>query len=493
MAIDSSYCMKLRWRCKPYAPALSAITVVVLVALRPEAAQRIELRVDLSERVNAVYHLACLADSISCTKEVFERFWKGRLGWREADAAAVGTWRDTMTKLTNSARPRAPALLLPNTQRFHPGQAGRTAAIVAAIESGSARDLPRRSAGVLDAETGAAIARAVDHVERRLRPWFRTTARRRVEARVNRVTTSARQGRFTETATQMTAFLEAELPDPILYVHAIPGPEPASEDFTATQLGNHFLIEVVDTATADDVVSGAVHELTHYIYDRAPAEKHRALIEEFVESGAASYSGLYTYLNEAIAIAAHGLHADKNGETPDDAKAYRHPYIAPLGTAAVPLLKSAISKNATLFDGFASAYIAVGAAVLKDKLAEPRFVLAQVGLLLPDRADAMRAAYFRNMLPQASAQFRTEDELAGFPELNVVRFARYDELGALGERIAGVDALRMHRGFAYALPRGRTARTYLLAGRDDDSIAEVIERFANLGALPAEGLVVSLD
>jgi hypothetical protein len=278
-----------------------------------------------------------------------------------------------------------------------------------------------------------------------------------------------------------------------LHVHAIAGPEPASEEFTATQVGNHFLVEIVDIASADDVVSGAVHELTHYLYDQAPAAKHLALIEEFVASGASSYSGLYTYLNEAIAISAQGLHSERNGETRDEEQAYRHPYIAPLGTVAGPLVKAAIGKNATLFDGFASAYLAAGTAALKDTLAEPRFVLAQVGLLLPDRADPIRAAYFEQMLPQASAQFRSEDELAAFPELHVVRVARYDELGAVGERIPGIDALRMRRGFAYALPRGRTARTYLLAGRDDDAIVQIIERFAEAQALPSQGLVLSLD
>jgi hypothetical protein len=45
---------------------------------------------------------------------VFERLWKERLGWREADAAAVGAWRDTMTKLTNSAH------------RAHPHRCSRT-------------------------------------------------------------------------------------------------------------------------------------------------------------------------------------------------------------------------------------------------------------------------------------------------------------------------------------------------------------------------------
>jgi hypothetical protein len=97
------------------------------------------------------------------------------------------------------------------------------------------------------------------------------------------------------------------------------------------------------------------------------------------------------------------------------------------------------------------------------------------------------------MVPQGSAQFRSEDETAAFPELNIVRLARYDELGTLGERVKGVDDFQTRRGFAYVLPRGRTARMYLLAGRDDDSLVEVIERFADSGALPSEGPIISVD
>jgi hypothetical protein len=291
----------------------------------------------------------------------------------------------------------------------------------------------------------------------------------------------------------MAAFLEAELPDSNLFVHAIAGPEPPSKDFAATQLGKHFVVEVVDATTADAIVSGAVHELTHYIYDRAPAERHRALIEQFVTSGARSSAGLYTYLNEAVAVAAQGLHAEKNGETPDDDASYRHPYVAPLGTATITLVKNAVTKSATMFDGFASAYIAAGTAALKDKIAEPQFMLAQVGLLLPDDGDAIRAAYFQNMFPRASAQFRAEGELDAFPELNVVRFARYEALGTFGDSISGLLALRGHRGFAYALPRGRSARTYLLAGRDSEAIIDVITKLARMEALPSEGLLFSLD
>ena len=473
-------------------PWLLVLGVVFLVALRPGAAQRVDLHVDLKERVNAVYHLACLAGSIACTKDVFERFWKERLGWTEADQAALDLWRQTMMAVTNEAKPRPPAPLLPNTPRFHPTQAARTAVIVAAIESVTTRDLRRRSHDVLNEESAARVKKAVDHFERRIRPWFRTTASRAVERRVGQVIQVARQSRFAETTAQMAAFLEAELPDSNAYVHAIAGPEPQSKDFSATQFGNHFVVEIVDAATADGIVSVATHELTHYIYDRAPADKHLALIEEFVKSAAPSSAGLYTYLNEAVAIAAQGLHADKRDELDAD-DSYRHPYIAPLGAVTIALVRNAVADKATLFDGFASRYIAAGTAALKEKLVQPQFVLAQVGLLLPDDSDEIRAAYFQKMFPQGSAQFRDEREFDTFPDLNVVRFSRYDVLGLLDKSFPGLAALRDHRGFAYAVPRGQRARTYLLAGRDTEAIIDVITKLAGMEALPSEGLLFSLD
>ena len=453
----------------------------------------VELHVDLKERVNAVYHLACLAGTISCTTEVFERFWKERLGWTDADQAALDSWRRTMTAVTSAAPARPPAPLLPNTPRFHPTQVARTAVIVAAIETASIDDLRRRSNGVLDTQAAAGVKRAVDHFERRIRSWFRTTGRRLVERRVGQVKDAAQRSRFADVTAQMAMFLETELPDPNVYLHVIVGPEPQSTDSAATLLGNHFVVEVVDATTADGIVGGATHELTHYLYDRAPVDKHLALIETFVTSTAPSAAGLYTYLNEAVAIASQALLEDQSDGTSDDDASYRHPYIAPLGAATVPLVRNAVASKTTLFEGFASSYIAAGTAALKEKLVQPQFVLAQVGLLLPDDSDAIRTAYFQKMFPQGSAQFRNERELDAFPDLNVVRFERYDALGPLADRIPGLAGLRDHRGFAYAMPRGRGARTYLLAGRDTEAIIALIDRLAGMDSLTSEGLLFSLD
>ena len=57
-----------------------AVLAIPLMAARPAAAPLdMRLHIDASLRTNAVYHLACLAGSISCSRDIFERFWKDRL------------------------------------------------------------------------------------------------------------------------------------------------------------------------------------------------------------------------------------------------------------------------------------------------------------------------------------------------------------------------------------------------------------------------------
>ena len=57
-----------------------AVLAIPLMAVNPAGAPLdMRLHVDASLRTNAVYHLACLGGSISCSREIFERFWKDRL------------------------------------------------------------------------------------------------------------------------------------------------------------------------------------------------------------------------------------------------------------------------------------------------------------------------------------------------------------------------------------------------------------------------------
>jgi len=484
-------------------PARCLVLAALLVAVSQLAAapaQRLRVHVALNLRVNAVYHAACLADSIPCTREVFDQFWKSHLTWSEADQSALDAWRRVMTAVTAAAPARPAAPLLPNTPRFHPAQAARTTVIVAALEATSAADLRVKAQGIISEEDAAQLSRTVERFEQRLSAWFKTAAGPEVQRRIKLVDQSVRELRFTNTVEKVAAFLEAELPAPVLYVDAIVGPAPRSEDFAATQLGSHLLAEVVDAASVSGIVSGAMHELTHYLYDCAAAEKHRSLITQFVQSGSPQAAGLYTYLNEAIAVGAQALLEPDAASSPvrvqtlkkkDDE--YRHPYVAPLGAAAIPLVRDAVERKRTLVDGFAVRYMAAGIAALKEKASEPQFLLAQVGLLLPADGNAIRAAWLQAMFPQASATFKDEREADAFPDLNIVRFVRYSALAIDGVRAVELPALLTHRAFVYALPRGQRATTYIVAGRGDEEIVGAIRKLAALTALPSKGIVLTVD
>ena len=117
---------------------------------------------------------------------------------------------------------------------------------------------------------------------------------------------------------RMAQFLESAPPSHDAYVHAIAPPEPESKDYAATAILNHLPIEAVAAASdPNDIVQGAVHELTHYLYDYIPPDKHLALVNVFVASGAPSVAGIYSYLHEAMAVSAQDIYGDalENGES----------------------------------------------------------------------------------------------------------------------------------------------------------------------------------
>jgi hypothetical protein len=77
------------------------------MAVRPAGAPLdMRLHIDASLRTNAVYNLACLGGSISCSRDIFERFWKERLHESVDDRQTVAAWQ----RLLASAVERAPEM-----------------------------------------------------------------------------------------------------------------------------------------------------------------------------------------------------------------------------------------------------------------------------------------------------------------------------------------------------------------------------------------------
>jgi len=88
------------------------------MAVRPAGAPlEMRLHIDASLRTNAVYHLACLGGSISCSRDIFERFWKDRLHESVDDRQTVAAWQRLLASAGERAPEMKPSPLLINAIR----------------------------------------------------------------------------------------------------------------------------------------------------------------------------------------------------------------------------------------------------------------------------------------------------------------------------------------------------------------------------------------
>jgi hypothetical protein len=488
-AVDSSY-RHVRIR----NPVACVVLAIPLMAVRPAAAPLdMRLHIDASLRTNAVYHLACLGGSISCSRDIFERFWKDRL---VDDRQTVATWQRLLASAVERAPAMKPSPLLINAVPMHPDGLTRRQVIAGLIETRSAAALQRLAPGLSRAEASELI-RLVDRVERRLRPWWRAEGERSAKARIQGVTDTARRNHMMRALGRMAEFLESAPPSHDAYVHLIAPPEPDSKEYTATAILNHLPIEAVAAANDPDViVSGAVHELTHYLYDYIPADKHLALVNAFVASGAPSVAGIYSYLHEAMAISAQGIYDDalENGKSgkDDGDTGYTHPYIPVLADVALPLVKAAVARNEHLIGGFSQSYIAGVLSQLGDRRNELPFVFAQAVLVTTSGNREFADAFQRTLFPVGTVRFTDLAKAEAFPDANLVQFSAYAELGGITEPQL-VRLRDTHRGFAFASQRGRGGYHLIVAGRSNEDILAVIGKLGDVDTLVGPGLLVSVD
>jgi hypothetical protein len=163
------------------------------------------LHVDASLRTNAVYHLACLGRSTTCSRDIFERFWKDRLHESIDDRQNVATWRRLLASAVERAPEMKPSPLLINAVPAHPDSLARSQVIAGLIETRSAAALQRRAPGLSRAEARELIG-LIDRVERRLRPWWRAEGERSAKARIQGVTDTARRNHMMQALGRMAQF-----------------------------------------------------------------------------------------------------------------------------------------------------------------------------------------------------------------------------------------------------------------------------------------------
>ena len=240
------------------------------------------------------------------------------------------------------------------------------------------------------------------------------------------------------------------------------------------------------------VAGVAIHELTHALYDSAPAATHVAVMRQFVASPDLSAPSMYTLLNEAIATAVTGIALElARDKEPDEGGKYRHPYIPRLGKAATEPLKRALAAGRTITEGFVDDYVRDARAILGDDADSLGFTFSAVAVIASDALRPAAASFRQTIAPTAAADSRANWQR--IEELNAAFLVTYDEVREFADRIPDLATLTTHRGFAFILPHNKKSHVLVLAGRDAAAVSEVIKQLQPAKPLPKNGVAIIID
>src|SRR5258708_4633838 len=425
--------------------------------------------VDAAEFPNVVYHLSCLSDKSPCTKPEIEKFWHDDLRWTSLEQRQLDASIAALDAVAASQPKPLESPFLPNYPGYYPDLAATRRIIAAGLDSHSPAEFRKRAATLAPANEIVQLSNALEHFQQRLRPWWKSSGKR-YAARRKPIQSLLNAPGVAVVAERIARFMESGTTGGEFRVDLIARNNPQSDAAIATFVGNHLLVELIDTMkNPKDAIPVLMHELTHALYETAPLPLHQKLIRDFATSSEPQAQALYAILNEGIATAVQLTLLDSAAEQ-NDQDTYRHPFIPRIGRAVSAPLREALENGPTLFHGFLESYLRVCPIELKEELASPRFILLSTILFPIGELDEAGKAYHSYITPIWSA---SPENRGRFPEVNIVFLITYDKLDAIaGNWDEIVPLSQQHRGLAFSEPRNNKRCTHVLSRPDNIILAQ---------------------
>lgn len=449
----------------------------------------IHIHVDVAQFPNATHHLACISGRLPCTQASFEKYWHQQMQWGPADQAALDRWNSTMKTIV-ARQPQPQSIpFLANFTDWYPELVVVKKLIAAGLAASSEADFRKKAAGLALPEEIGWLSGSLEHFNKRLEPWWKETGRAYGESQRKAIEAQLKKLKADGLASNVAAFFEAELPVRNFYMHLIPRSDRTSKDATATFARNHMVVEMTDEMKPEGTVSIILHEMTHALYELAPVAKQRKLIGDFAGSSVPAAQALYAIMNEGLATAVQLDAMARAGQQDDDP--YHHPFIPRIGKANAAPLAEAMKRGATLFSGYVDTYLKASETELGPELKSPRFLMTS-GIVAEFGDMKTALAAFRENFPMLSAA-SFSDRLT-FPELNMAYLLPYDKLGVVEQAWPMISAMaKEHRGLVFTGPRGNKGRVYVVAGRDEATVAELVQKLGAIRTSTGEGLVLTVE
>jgi hypothetical protein len=289
----------------------------MLLLLAVAVAAPLRFHVDGTEFANTVYHTVCTTGYMSCSHDIYRRFWHEKYKAAPDDQRHFDAFNKVLDEIVNAAPAPRPQPFLPNDSSGQQGFDIVPRVEAAMFRSRSGADFRRQARKLITAAQADRIAEVLDYFGKRLHPWWVATGQPIVEKHIKDIRSELAKSGAEKTAAQVAAFLEAQPESQDFYLHVVPSPEYEGEHADGTAILSHFALELRHKATGSEAVWIAAHEFTHSMYALAPRARKDALMQQFVEAGDASGQAFYMYLNEAMATAVEILPAERQGQTLD--------------------------------------------------------------------------------------------------------------------------------------------------------------------------------
>lgn len=411
--------------------------LLLLAAACPGAVPK--LRFIASEIANLTFELDAMAGLSPADGEAYRALWSRELRWDREDDWQLDRWKRAR-RLPEEESPLAPVAWPPNYPSYYGRALGVDGEVrIAGLRARSADDYGKQLRRLTGRDGADALVSVVRHFAPRFHEFWEREGRRLTEPRAREFEQLSTQNAIPELARQLAAFTGASPKE--LRFYLIAHPARFGRQAMATMTRGHAPVELLDDELPRERLSVIVHEMTHDLYDRAPAGRQLALIEEFRRRPQPWRMAAYSYLNEALATAAQVLverrlrsDADFVRWAANPENIYSQPWIAALGAATHPLLERFLRDGRGLFDGFAGSYLVAAERALGGRLEHPHFRLASRVVLMENRRLRSAARRLRERVPSI-AEMSGWQELARFPEAPVVLLTLDEERDALLRRV----------------------------------------------------------
>jgi hypothetical protein len=445
-------------------------------------------------QANLIYHLDCIGRVASCTSEVFELPWRGRLGLEDEDRKQIEEWASVRREIDRASRERpTPPIkaLVPIYQDVQERAWVKLRAAEFAAKDGEA--LTRVWTAQVSAATAERLNAIVAHFRPRFERWWN---QHQAEAALfipglERALVKARAGELLSAAAR---FYRSDLGDRHIVLHAMLQPATERARSQAHLISTHVVVELEPNEVAEDRVPIIVHELAHHLFGRMPAKRKAALANAIVQSGSAGPAAWNLFDEVQATVIGNilaGRHIEQFKKRFETAQGLYADDAIDLGARSAATVFEEALKNGPMKPSFARDYVAAMKEGMGPKIETPTLYLRNMIVNIDDDNSqwlrklrrAIRPGSMSTVSPLGNEKLIERLEL--YPGASVVVIASAEQLAeiqsvasALGTTADALTvALGASRGVVFVSQRTEMAFTFFFIRRDDEAMDALLAAF----------------